>query len=194
MPSADFGNLHTKNEWLKVILPIWNKTCCSPTISRLSHITPKSWNVVLSSGTSDIPGCNRLQLDPESTMSIRSAPWILTTTVGVSWSRVTGTVKNYWQLLRVTYDGSCYRDSHQLQVFLMMGVSTSSFSIGAAWLSRFLRFCVPIPSLVLPGEIFIWKALFGKMSWFPTFKTKQFPFAASISRAGVLLTLLPAYV
>ena len=91
MPSADVGNLQTKNEWLKVTLLIWNKTCCSPTIFRLSPITPKDSNVVLSSGNSVTPCCKRLQLDPESTMRIHSAPWILTATVGVPWSRVTGT-------------------------------------------------------------------------------------------------------
>ena len=81
-----------KNEWLNLTLPIWNKTCCSPTISRPSPVTPNVSNVVLSSGTSATPGCKRLQLEPESTMRIRSAPWILTATVGVPWSRVTGTV------------------------------------------------------------------------------------------------------
>jgi len=78
------------NDWRW--LPIWNKTCSSPMISRLSPVTPKDSNVVLSSGTSATPGCKRLRLDPESTMRIRSAPWILTATVGVPWSRVTGTV------------------------------------------------------------------------------------------------------
>jgi len=92
MPSADAGNLQSKNEWLKVTLPIWNKTCCSHTISRLSPITPKGSNVVISSGTSATAGCKRLQLEPESTMRIRSAPKILTATVGVPWSRVTGPV------------------------------------------------------------------------------------------------------
>ena len=38
------------------------------------------------------PLAKRLQLDPESTVRIRSAPWILTVTVGVPWSWVTGTV------------------------------------------------------------------------------------------------------
>jgi hypothetical protein len=37
IPPADVGNMQTKNEWLKVTPPIWNKTWCSPTISHYSE-------------------------------------------------------------------------------------------------------------------------------------------------------------
>jgi len=53
--SADVGNFQTKNEWLKVTPPIWNETCFSPTISRLSPVTPKGSNVLLLSGASATP-------------------------------------------------------------------------------------------------------------------------------------------
>jgi len=84
MPSAVVGNLQRKIERMKVTQPIWNKTWCSPTISRLSPVTTKCSNVVLSSGTSPIPGCKRLQLDTEYTMRFRSTIWILTATIGSS--------------------------------------------------------------------------------------------------------------
>jgi len=37
IPSADVGNFQTKNEWLMMTPTIWIETCCSPTISGLSH-------------------------------------------------------------------------------------------------------------------------------------------------------------
>jgi hypothetical protein len=61
-------------------------------ISRLSPVTPKGSNVLHSSGISATPGWKRLHLDPESTIRIYSASWILTATVGLPWSRVTGIV------------------------------------------------------------------------------------------------------
>ena len=60
IPSAEVGNLQTKNEWLEVTLPVWNKTCCSPTISRLFPVILKVSKVVLSSGTSATPGCKTI--------------------------------------------------------------------------------------------------------------------------------------
>ena len=196
-PSAGVGNLQTKNEWLKVTLPIWNQTCSSPTITRLSPVTPKCSNVVLSSGTSTTPGCKRLQLDPESTMRIRSASWILTATVGVPWSSVTGTVTKLltalagnlrWKLLpwllsatRFPDDG-CFDEQLQHKCCL-------TFAFPVVW------FADPFPlfSGAGGGGIFR-KAFFGKMSCFPTLKTKQFPFATCVCRAGVLLSPFPAYM
>ena len=43
------------------------------------------------------------------------------------------------------------------------------------------------------SEIYL-KSILWKKSWFPTLKTKQFPYAATVCRALILLTLLPAYM
>jgi len=57
-----------------------------------------------------------------------------------------------------------------------------------------LWFEVLVLSLFLFGGKFIQKAFFSKMSWFPTLKTKRFPYMSSVFQVGVMLTLFPAYM
>ena len=90
-PSADGGNWQIKNEWLKVTNQFKLDLLFPHDIQAVSRYSER-----FKCSTFELylryPRLQTLQLDPESTMRIRSTPWILTATVGVPWSRVTGIV------------------------------------------------------------------------------------------------------
>ena len=129
------------------------------------------------------PRLQRLQLEPESTMRIRSEPRILSTTVGLPWSRVTGTVTKLLTAL-----GGNLR--WKLQPWLSSATSIPDDGCFVEQLKH--RCCLTFPFPVVwcvdsfPRSFwgkFIRKAFFGKISWFPTLKTKYFPFATSVCQA-----------